>query len=230
MNHPDKYQAKRYDTAGRCAEFTDIVYGECFDDADQLKAAMRASTHKFDPPAPTLKVFVGEMHGHTNLSDGKPDIDTYFRNIRDIAQLDFAALSDHDHGGVGRPTLWAGSPSKWDLIREKVKEYNAPGTFSTLLAYERDSYPFYNNMVVYFRDHDAELIRGERDGELTETELRAPRPRGCHRRPPRYLLFLIECGFPCYGSRSDPPDDRDLLPRRRSRVYGQSCQRLCHLL
>lgn len=172
MNHPDKYKAKRFDTTGRCAEFTDIVYSENFDDADKLRAQMNASTRKFDPPAPDLKVFVGEMHGHTNLSDGQPDIDTYFRNIRDIAKLDFTAISDHDHGGVGRPTLWAGSPSKWDLIRQKVKEYNEPGKFSTLLAYERDSYPFYNNMVIYFRDHDSELIRGVRDGELTEEELR----------------------------------------------------------
>jgi len=173
MNHPDKYKAKRFDTAGRCAEFTDIVYREEKEDAAPLHAGMGASTRKFDPPAPTLKVFIGEMHGHTNLSDGQPDIDTYFRNIRDLAKLDFTAISDHDHGGVGHPTLWAGSPSKWDLIRQKVKEYNEPGKFSTLLAYERDSYPFYNNMVIYFRDHDAELIRGERDGELTEAELRA---------------------------------------------------------
>ncbi|MBQ7321288.1 MAG: DUF3604 domain-containing protein [Clostridia bacterium] len=173
MNHPDKYKAKRFDTAGRCAEFTDIVYGEIFDDAQKLHADMRASMRKFDPPAPMLTPLIGEMHGHTNLSDGQPDIDTYFRNIRDIAKLDFAAISDHDHGGVGHPTLWAGSPSKWDLIREKVKEYNEPGKFSTLLAYERDSYPFYNNMVLYFRSHDAEMIRGVRDGELTEAELRA---------------------------------------------------------
>lgn len=173
MNHPDKYKTKRYDTLGRCAEFTDIVYGEAYDDADKLRAAMHRSTRQFDPPATDLQVFVGEMHGHTNLSDGQPDIDTYFRNIRDVAKLDFAALSDHDHGGVGRPTLWAGSPSKWDLIRQKVKQYNDPGRFSTLLAYERDSYPFYNNMVIYYRDHDGELIRGVRDGELTEEELRA---------------------------------------------------------
>lgn len=171
MNHSDKYQAKRFDTAGRCAEFTDIVYREDYDDAAKLRADMHASTRKFDPPAKTLHAFIGEMHGHTNLSDGQPDIDTYFRNIRDIAKLDFAAISDHDHGGVGHPTLWAGSPSKWDLIRAKVKEYNHPGTFSTLLAYERDSYPFYNNMVIYFRSHDGELIRGVRDGELTEQEL-----------------------------------------------------------
>lgn len=172
MNHPDKYKAKRFDTAGRCAAFTDLVYREEIEDEKQLWDDIATAKHSFDPPAPTLSPFVGEMHGHTNLSDGKPDIDTYFRNIRDIAGLDFAAISDHDHGGVGKPTLWAGTPSKWDLIREKVKQYCEPGKFSTILAYERDSYPFYNNMVVYFRNHDAELIRGVRDGELTESELR----------------------------------------------------------
>ena len=81
-------------------------------------------------------------------------------------------LTDHDHGGVGKPELWVGSPSKWDLIRQKTMEYRVPGSFSTLLGYERDSYPFYNNLVLYFRDDDAEMFRGERDGEITENELR----------------------------------------------------------
>ena len=35
------------------------------------------------------------MHGHTNLSDGAPDIDTYFANIRNLAKLDFAVLTDY---------------------------------------------------------------------------------------------------------------------------------------
>jgi len=173
MNHPDKYRAKRLDSPGRCAEFTDIVYQESAGNPKELWEKLGASVRKFNPPAPTLKAFTGELHGHTNFSDGVPDIDTYFQNIRDIAKLDFAALTDHDHGGVGHPPLWAGSPSKWDITREKVKEYNDPGKFSTLLAYERDSYPFYSNIVVYFRDHDSEMIRSVRDGELTEQELRA---------------------------------------------------------
>jgi hypothetical protein len=112
------------------------------------------------------------MHGHTNLSDGSVDIDTYFKNIRDLAKLDFAVLTDHDHGGVGKPELWVGSPSKWDLIKQKAHEYCEEGKFSTLLGYERDSYPFYNNLVLYFRDPDPDMVRGERDGELTESELR----------------------------------------------------------
>ena len=169
MNHPDKYLAKRYDTPNRSAAFTDAVYGK----ADATGADLQAAWRSLDPPAPELIPLVGEMHGHTNLSDGRPDIDTYLRNIRDLAGLDFAVLTDHDHGGVGRPTLWEGSPSKWDVIKQKAAEYCQPGKFSTLLGYERDSYPFYNNLVLYFRDADADMVRGVRDGEITEAELRA---------------------------------------------------------
>lgn len=169
MNHPDKYIAKRYDTANRSAAFTDAVYCK----ADATGADLQAAWRSYDPPAPDLIPLVGEMHGHTNLSDGRPDIDTYFRNIRDLAGLDFAVLTDHDHGGVGRPALWEGHPSKWDLIKQKATEYCEPGKFSTLLGYERDSYPFYNNLVLYFRNADAEMVRGVRDGEITEDELRA---------------------------------------------------------
>ena len=82
-------------------------------------------------------------------------------------------LTDHDHGGVGSPELWVGSPSKWDLIKAKANEYCEEGKFSTLLGYERDSYPFYNNLVLYFRDRNPDMVRGTRDGEITESELRA---------------------------------------------------------
>ena len=169
MNHPDKYLAKRYDTPNRSKDFTDAVYHK----KDATGADLHAAWRSLDPPEPDLIPLVGEMHGHTNLSDGRPDIDTYFRNIRDLAGLDFAVLTDHDHGGVGRPALWEENPSKWDLIKAKAAEYCEPGRFSTLLGYERDSYPFYNNLVLYFRDADAEMVRGVRDGELTEAELRA---------------------------------------------------------
>ena len=172
MKHPDKYTAKRFDTPNRSRAFTDAVYSGDSSDAATLWAQMRAAERSLDPPTPELIPLVGEMHGHTNLSDGAPDVDTYFSNIRDVAKLDFAVLTDHDHGGVGRPELWVGSPSKWDLIREKAISYRIPGKFSTLLGYERDSYPFYNNLVLYFSDDSATPIRGVRDGELTENELR----------------------------------------------------------
>ena len=173
MNHPDKYTAKRYDTPNRSKAFTDTVYSGESGDRAALWGQLNAAQRSLDLPAPDLIPLTGEMHGHTNLSDGRPDIDTYFTNIRDIAKLDFAVLTDHDHGGVGSPELWVGSPSKWDLIKAKANEYCEEGKFSTLIGYERDSYPFYNHLVLYFRDRNPDMVRGARDGEITEAELRA---------------------------------------------------------
>ena len=169
MIHPDKYKARRYDTPDRCREFADTVYHDRAESKEELLQKIKNIRRKFDPPAPEYKPFVGEMHGHTLLSDGKVDIDTYFKNIRDDAGLDFAALSDHDHGGVGTPTLYeGGEDSKWEYIKKKVLEYREEGKFTTILAYERDSYPFFSNMVLYFRDDDAEMVRDARMGEFTE--------------------------------------------------------------
>ncbi len=172
MTHPDRKKAKFIDMPGRCRAFTDIVYSGV-GNSKEMWAEMHAAERRFDPAPNPYHAYIGEMHGHTNLSDGSPDIDTYFKNLRDLARVDFAAISDHDHGGVGKPELWVGSPSKWDLTREKVKEYYEPGKFTTILAYERDSYPFCNNMIVYYNSHDGEMIRSEHDGEITEAEMRA---------------------------------------------------------
>ena len=167
MTHPEKKIARRYDTPGRCAKFTDLVY----EPSDVNWQMLKDAEHAFDPEPPEYKLYIGEMHGHTNLSDGRVDIDTYFRNLKSRG-IDFAAISDHDHGGVGRPALWEGSPSKWDIIQQKAAEYCEPGKFSTILAYERDSYPYYCNLVIYYNSLKGEMIRSSRDGEFTAEELR----------------------------------------------------------
>lgn len=168
MTHPERKTAKRYDTPGRCRLFTDLVYRN----GSVTGADLAEAEHAFDPEPPAYRCLIGEMHGHTNLSDGSVDIDTYFKNLKNRG-VDFAAVSDHDHGGVGKPALWEGSPSKWDLIRQKAAEYDEPGRFSAILAYERDSYPYYNNLVVYYDSLNGEMLRGGRDGEITAEELRA---------------------------------------------------------
>ncbi|MBQ4353530.1 MAG: DUF3604 domain-containing protein [Clostridia bacterium] len=166
MKHPERKLAKCFDMPGRSAAFTDIVYSGERGSWDKIREDQRNRL----PGPPQYSVYFGDLHGHTNLSDGRPEIDDYFIGLRDRAELDFGAVSDHDHGGVGKPELW--NAGKWDLIRQKVKEYYEPGKFTTILAYERDSYPYYNNLVVYYRTDDGELLRGVRDGEITREELR----------------------------------------------------------
>jgi hypothetical protein len=124
---------------------------------------------KYYPAQHDYQVFWGEMHGHTNLSDARGPIDAYFVTARDVAKLDFCAISDHDHGGVGKPELWG---EKWELTRQKVREYHEEHKFVTLLAYERDSYPWYCNLVIYYRGDEGKMVRGEVDGEITREELK----------------------------------------------------------
>jgi len=100
---PERKQARRFDTPYRSRVMTEQV----FTDEDLSEAEQRAARRKFNetlkrffPEKSRYNVFFGELHGHSCLSDGKPTPDDYFRNIRDNAKLDFAALTDHHHGGI----------------------------------------------------------------------------------------------------------------------------------
>ena len=105
------------DCPHRAREVTDIVYGG----TSSMPTQMAEVKKRFVPPASEFNIYWGELHGHSNLSDGTIDIDSYFQIARDNAKLDFCALTDHDHGGVGRPQLWVAG--KWELIQDKVSEY-----------------------------------------------------------------------------------------------------------
>lgn len=163
----DKYIARRYDTPLRDIEYTKLVYGGGRYGKDTVRL-MKEVEKKDYPKEMEYNIYIGEMHGHTNLSDAIPDIDAYFKTARDVAKLDFAAITDHDHGGVFSIELWG---EKWELTKQKVKEYYRPGEFTTILGYERDSYPWYNNLVIYYNSHEGELFRGETDGEISREEL-----------------------------------------------------------
>lgn len=95
----------------------------------------------------TPRVLWGDLHGHSNLSDGSGNAEDWFRFARDVAGLDVAALTDHDH--VGRDVL-AGSTEKWNEIRAQVDAFHAPGRFVTLLGFEWTSWIYGHRHVLYF--------------------------------------------------------------------------------
>ncbi|MBD3176702.1 MAG: DUF3604 domain-containing protein [Armatimonadia bacterium] len=148
----------------RDAEYSAIVYGG--PDASIPDLARYMQDQRPEPHG--YRVLWGEIHGHSEVSDGRGTPDDYYRAARDDAGLDFCALTDHDHGGVGRTELWG---EKWDLIQSKVAEYHDPGRFVTLLGYERDSSPWYSNLCLYYREGEGDMVRGERDGHITRDEL-----------------------------------------------------------
>jgi len=103
------------------------------------------------------RIFFGDIHWHTKISDAKYSIDTMYANAIKDNYLDFAACTDHGELIDGINTLFMGyfrfggvpwwdfiktiidkirGYSEWQTIKEKAIEYYTPGKFSTLLGFE----------------------------------------------------------------------------------------------
>lgn len=87
----------------------------------------------------------GDLHGHTAFSDGAGTPQEALRHARDVAGVDFAALTEHG---------WQLEPQEWQHLREAAQEARRPGRFGALLAFE---YDLGGDRCVYFRDDDADL-------------------------------------------------------------------------
>lgn len=178
MTHEEARRARGYDYPDRSRAFTDTVYGHDAKPEKEMRADLDRAIHAFDPAPAAYRVFFGDIHGHSTLSDGNYSIDECYKNARDIAKLDFCAVTDHDHGGVGNKELWMPDPnwggrSRWEILQEKAAQYSEPGAFTAMLGYERDSYPWCNNMVLYYRGAKGEMVRDEHDGEITQAAYEA---------------------------------------------------------
>ncbi|MEZ4331875.1 MAG: DUF3604 domain-containing protein [Myxococcota bacterium] len=90
-----------------------------------------------------------DLHGHSAYSDGTGTPDAYFRYARDVARLDVAALTDHDHWGI--EPLDA-SPTRRDELLASARAYHDPGRFVTLPGYEWTSWLHGHRHVLSFDD------------------------------------------------------------------------------
>ena len=68
---------------------------------------------------------------------------------RDVAGLDVAALTDHDHWGM---LALDSHPELWDEIERQTKRFHEPGRFVTLLGYEWTSWIQGHRHVLRFDD------------------------------------------------------------------------------
>jgi hypothetical protein len=95
------------------------------------------------------RVFWGDLHGHSSLSDGTGTVEDYFRYARDVAALDVVALTDHDHWGI---LPLDSHPQMWDEIQAETLRFHEPGRFVTLLGFEWTSWLHGHRHVLYFKD------------------------------------------------------------------------------
>ncbi|MFP6660352.1 MAG: CehA/McbA family metallohydrolase [Myxococcota bacterium] len=111
--------------------------------------------------------FWGDLHGHSNLSDGSGTPSDYYDYARDIAGLDFAALTDHDHWGM---RFLDDHPEMWEAIRKATHAAHDPGDFVSILGFEWTSWLHGHRHVLYFAD-DGPILSSMDPDIQTPTEL-----------------------------------------------------------
>ena len=98
---------------------------------------------------PELSLYWGDMHGHSNLSDGRGGLDEYYSYARDVAGLDFSAVTDHD--------LMI-SYEQWDAIQNKAAEWTREGEFIAFNAYEWTSWE-HGHRCIYYPDEKGPMFK-----------------------------------------------------------------------
>jgi hypothetical protein len=103
---------------------------------------------------PPLNLYWGDLHGHSNLSDGTGTPDNYFNYARFAAGLDVAALTDHDGWGFDRLDEY---PKIWSFIKERANAHHKSGKFVTFTGYEYTNWTS-GHMHVIFNEDPAPLF------------------------------------------------------------------------
>lgn len=99
---------------------------------------------------PSYNIFFGDIHGHSTFSDGVCSIEEHYEYARDVACLDFAAVTDH--------TDELNSIEHRRLRKEEVtkysSQYNNPPEFITFPTEEWTRFPGggYGHKDIYFLD------------------------------------------------------------------------------
>ena len=127
-----------------------------------MENSLMGRTNPICPEAapPGYSLYYGEIHSHTELSDGGGTAEDSYRWARDVEGLDFSALADHFEDGQSyNYTL----EDKWRITKKVAERFNEPGHFVTLLGYEIGTLEQHRN--VYFADGEGRMIVQGPSGE-----------------------------------------------------------------
>ncbi len=142
-------------------EFTAIAESQA--PFDRLRANGKKAFGAQSNPAlcaadlPEERVFWGDLHSHARRSfDATGDLP--FHYARDVARLDFYALTDH---------VEQLSDEMWEEIRLATHDWYDPGRFATILGYEATFQSPWAHHDVYFRE-DGDVRIGAHNGTVQD--------------------------------------------------------------
>jgi hypothetical protein len=95
------------------------------------------------------RIYWGEIHGHTGMSDGSGEFNDLYRHAREVGCLDFAAAADH---------ACYFSDNQWLWMQDVTNSWNRRGEFVTLVGYEWAGKQVHRN--VYTARPRLRLFRG----------------------------------------------------------------------
>jgi len=128
---------------------------------DKENAVMGISNPICPEAAPErMSLFYGEIHAHTELSDGVGSPEDAMHWARDVENLDFSGLGDHFEKSQSYNYT---REEKWEITKKIINKYNDPGKFVSLLGYEIGTLEAHRN--VYFPDDLGRMIINDDNGE-----------------------------------------------------------------
>ncbi|WP_276257654.1 hypothetical protein [Haloglomus litoreum] len=111
---------------------------------------------------PTLRTYWGDIHLHSQFSDGVGSMERGFAFGREVMGLDVVAYTDHDTMGFFIPPdlqRWLMRRRNLPKIRERVEAAHRPDEFVTLFGYEWTKQPHAGGHVnCYFDGTDAPFV------------------------------------------------------------------------
>ncbi|MEG1001753.1 MAG: CehA/McbA family metallohydrolase [Clostridium sp.] len=84
-------------------------------------------------------LYFGQLHSHSNLSDGQGSVDDAYTYAKEKANLDFFAVTDHSNSFDNdlQASIADGSMStKWNTGKSAADKYNEDGNFTAIYGYE----------------------------------------------------------------------------------------------
>lgn len=93
------------------------------------------------------RVLWGDLHGHSQLSDGTGTPEDYYAYARDVAGLDVVALTDHDHWGI---RFLDQNPKLFRSIVDAARKFDRPGRFVAIAGYEWTNWLQGHRHVLFF--------------------------------------------------------------------------------
>ena len=110
---------------------------------------LRATSNPLLCDADARRVRWGDLHGHSQLTDGTGTPDAFYTYAREVAMLDFCALTDHDHWGM---RFVDQHEEIWEGLQRVTNAHDEPGVFVTIVGYEWTSWIHGHRHVLSFTD------------------------------------------------------------------------------